>query len=397
MSLLWWVGALSATNLSAQTVVAPAPPALLSEASQTTEATKTVDPKLVDKSTDKPVEKPVEKASVIALILPISSKSLGRVAEAVRNGFMAAAEVTGRDKFIPQIYLTEDDAGSLATNYRKAVKEGAVAVVAGVTREGANVVAREAGYLPTLALNTPTEPAKDDANNFYHISLTLDNDARLVARVAQQEGFRHVVMLTGQAALSKRIQDAFEKEWLRLGGTIASKITVAGDIADGAKIKSAMAVFEKADAVKADAVFIAADMQIARFARPYLPQGMPVFATAQTFDPRAGAIDNLDIDSVKYLEMPWFAERDHAAVMAYQRPADSTSADHERLYALGIDAWRVMLALLTSDKVVSSGAIKFKPLDGVTGRITLEGNQLNRGLTLLEMRDGKPQLVKSAE
>jgi uncharacterized protein len=83
--------------------------------------------------------------------------------------------------------------------------------------------------------------------------------------------------------------------------------------------------------------------------------------------------------------------------MAYPRPVDTLSAEYERLYALGIDAWRVMLALLASDKEVRGTNIKFAPIDGVTGRITLDGNHFNRNLTLLEMRDGKPQLVKSAE
>jgi len=392
MSLLWWLAAHSATEVSAQTVVASAPPA---------DTAKPVDDTLGNKASDKPADKPIEKAKTIALILPLASKSLGRVADALRNGFIAAADVSGRDKFVPQIYITDDDAGDLATHYRKAVNDSAVAVVAGVTREGANVVAREAGYLPTLALNTPSELLKAEANNFFHISLTLDNDARLVARAAQQEGYRHVAILASHATISKRIQDAFEKEWLRLGGTVATKITVSGVIADGARIKSAIAILDKPDATKADVAFIAAEMQVARFARPYLPQGMPVFATAHTLDPRAGGIDNLDLDSVKYLEKPWFAERDHAAVMAYPRPAEPTSSDYERLYALGIDAWRVMLALLTAENVVNktpgSGAIKFPPLDGVTGRITLDGNQLNRSLTSLEMRDGKPQVVKSAE
>jgi uncharacterized protein len=405
--LFWCVGVNCATRVAAQSASPATTPPAAPAAS----------PVVVTplKPTDKP-EKPVEsdaaktdaptptptpappKAKNIALILPLSSKSLNQAAEAVRAGFMAAAEVTGKDKFNPRIYLAEDDAAALATLYRKAVMEDAVAIVAGITREGANVVAREAGYLPTLALNTPSEPAKADANNFFHISLTLDQDARLVARAAQQDGFRNVAIVSSSAALSKRIHDAFEKEWLLLGGTVAARIAFSGGISqdtrDGPKLKSA---FEKGDAAKADVVFIAADMQTARFARPYLPQGLPVFATAQTFDPRAGAVENLDLDSVKYLEMPWFGERDHAAVMAYPRPVDTLSAEYERLYALGIDAWRVMLALLASDKEVRGTNIKFAPIDGVTGRITLDGNHLNRSLTLLEMRDGKPQLVKSAE
>lgn len=409
LALLSCVALINATNVIAQEAPLPsakpqpvssetAPkPAMQSEPP----AEKSASP--VKGGDEKPVEKPAEKAKNIALILPISSKSLGKAADAVKAGFIAAAETGGREKFTYRLYLAEDEGASLALLYRKAVQEGAVAVVAGITRDGATVVARESGYLPTLALNAPADLAKSDANNFFHISLSLDWEARLVARAAFQDGFRNVAIAVDSAALSKRIQDAFEKEWAKLGGTIVARVAFAGDPNDGPKMKTAM---EKADAAKADVVFIAAEMQTARVTRPYLPQGLPVYATAQTFDPRAGAIENLDLDSVRYLEVPWFAEPDHAAVMSYARPPEGTPVDYERLYALGIDAWRVVLALVqgasisTISNVVISGdrpRRNVAPIDGVTGRIALDGNQFVRSLTLMEMRDGRPKMIRSAE
>ncbi len=423
LALLWWVGLINATSVAAQVApaagpvplpasvlvpkvaIVPAASSVPSAASIATNALMTAaQPKALDVAKTEAGAKPVEKAKTIALILPISSKTLGKAAEAVRAGFVAAAEVSGKEKFEHRIYLAEDEGISLATLYRKAVAEGAVAIVAGVTRDGATLVAREAGYVPTLAVNTPVDLNKADANNFFHMSLSLDWDAKLVARVAAREGFRNAAILfanlPSSATLSKRIQEAFEKEWAQLGGTIAIRIGFSGDVNDGMKVKLAM---EKADAAKADVVFIAADMQSARYVRTYLPQGVPVFATAHTIEPGAGAVENLDLDSVKYLEMPWFAERDHAAVMSYGRPPEGTPVDYERLYALGIDAWRVVYALLTVSKEPNEGIIverlkrSFVPIDGVTGRISLDGNQFIRGLTLMEMRDGRPQLVKSAE
>ena len=347
--------------------------------------------------------KPIEQSKGVALILPFASKTLGKAAEAVRAGFVAAYEAGGKDKFLYRSYLADDEGPSLASLYRKAVQEGAVAVVAGITRDGAAVAATEAGYLPTLALNMPIDIVKADANNFFHISLSLDGDARQIARIAFKENFRNVVLLGGPSALSRRIQDAFEKEWLRLGGTVATRIAFSGEQVDGPKVKLAM---EKEDASKADAVFIAASMPAARIGRPYLPIGLPVFATAHSVDPRAEAVDNLDLDSVKYLEMPWFAERDHAAVMSYSRSPDGTPVDYERLYALGIDAWRIISAMLQPPTQPIAGNVNivtdrplrsFAPIDGVTGRISLDGNQFVRSLSLLEMRDGQPKLVKSAE
>jgi outer membrane PBP1 activator LpoA protein len=340
---------------------------------------------------DEVVKEPVRS---IAVILPLSSKALGKAAEAVRAGILAAAEVSGKDKFAPRVYLAEDDGASLAGLFRKATTESSAAVIAGITRDGASVVAREAGFLPTLALNTPGENTAANANNFFYISLAIDHDARLAARAAANDGYRSVVVISSSAALPKRAQDAFEREWARLGGTIASRISFSGDLNDGPKLKAAM---EKPEAARADFAFIAAEMAVARFARPFLPQGLPVYATAQTFDPRAGAIENLDLDSVKYLEMPWFAERDHLAVMAYPRPTEPMPTDYERLYALGIDAWRIVYALLTAPKPTTPAQKGFAPIDGVTGRIAQDGPQFVRTLTLLEMRDGKPHVIKPSE
>jgi len=87
--------------------------------------------------------------------------------------------------------------------------------------------------------------------------------------------------------------------------------------------------------------------------------------------------------------MPWFVEKDHPAVMAYAKPFAPMPLDYERLYALGIDAWRVMQSILKADKPRN-----IMPLDGVTGRLNLEGAQFVRTLTAIEMRDGLPQLLQ---
>ncbi len=341
--------------------------------------------------------------------MPLSSKALGKASEAVRAGFLAAAEASTKSKFAPRIYLAEDEGTSLAQQYRKALKDDAVAVVGGLTRDGASAVAREAGYLPTLALNQPTETTNLDANNFFYITLSFDSDARLIARAAFTAGLRNMAIVSAASPLARRIQDVFEKEWTRLGGTVAAKVQTTGVLEDGPKLRAAM---EKPDAAKAEAVFLAAERNIARATRPFLPQGLPVYVTAQSIDPRAEAVENLDLDMVRSVEMPWFVERDHAAVMTYPRPVDDMPSEYERLYALGIDAWRITYALLDARANASSdarvevridarsaarGRPQIAPIDGVTGRLTLDNNQFTRSPSLVELRDGRPQLVKTGE
>ena len=332
------------------------------------------------------LEKPVPH---VALLLPLASKMFGKVAEAFKLGFIAGAEADGKNAPTYRIYTTEDEGASLAAIYRKAVTDGAIAVIGGVTRDGANTIARESRFLPTLALNAPVVSSDNDLpDRFFYISLSLDVEARLVARMASDEGLRSVAVVVANNPLEKRIQESFEKETLRLGGEIVARISFGGDRSEAARVTAAM---EKLGS-KASVVFLAAGPTAARYVRPYLPVGMPVFATSHSVDPNAASVANLDLDNVRFLEMPWFAERDHPAVMAYARPVAPMPLDYERLYALGIDAWRVMQVILKADNPRN-----IAPLDGVTGKLSLDGAQFVRTLTAVEMRDGVPQLYRPTD
>jgi uncharacterized protein len=227
---------------------------------------------------DSPANAPVEKiVPHIALIVPLTSKTFGKVADAVKQGFIAGATADGKAAAAYRIYAADDEAATLALLYRKAAAEGAIAIVGGVTRDGANTLARESGNIPSLALNAPEGGIPE---SFFYMSLNLDWEARLVARAASQDGLKRVAMVTSATALAKRMQDSFEKEWQRLGGEAVAKVSFNNDPNDGQRIKSSL------DRVQPDVVFIAGDPRAARFARPYLPTGVPVFATSHALDAR---------------------------------------------------------------------------------------------------------------
>ena len=320
----------------------------------------------------------------IALVIPANSKNLARAADAVKQGFAAGAQADGANALAVTVYASDDEAGSLAGQYRKAAQEGAAAIVGGITRDGANVLAKEAGRLPTLALNAPTETELPD--RFFYISLNVDNEARQLARSAAESGFRRAVILVGGTSLAKRIQESFEREWARNGGQVAARITLTGDSNAYAQLNANI------ERTGADVAFFAADSAATRSARPYLPTGMPVYATSHSLDVRAQQVQNVDLESVRFLEMPWFVEKDHPAVMAYAKPAGSLPLDYERLYALGVDAWRLTQIILKTERTRD-----IAPLDGVTGKLTLDGAQFVRTLTSVEIRDGMPYVFRPGE
>src|SRR5258706_123949 len=383
-----WIVVVALLGSCAQPITRPAPPESVKTAPPVAPAPEPVIvSKLEPEGAVNPNAVPVPpiRQAHIALIIPANNKDLVAAADAVRQGFTAEAQAEGANAIPLRVYPTDNEAVSLAAQYRKATQEGAIAYVGAITRDGATTMAKQAGLLPTLALNAPAETELPD--RFFYITLNVDAEARQQALAAAQQAFRRVAILTGNTPLAKRIQEAFEREWVRLGGEVAARIVLSGDATNyTTTVQPAM------ERAHAEIAFFAADAGTARGARPYLPTGMPVFATSHSLDARAEPVVNVDLESVRFLEMPWFVEKDHPAVMAYAKPSSTLPLDYERLYALGIDAWRLTQLLLRTER-----ARDIAPLDGVTGKLTLDGAQFVRTLTSVEMRDGMPFVFKPAD
>jgi outer membrane PBP1 activator LpoA protein len=336
---------------------------------------------------------PTQAKPHIALILPTTSPQLGRVADAVRLGFIAAVEASGAGAPPVTFMPVESEGQPLLDACRHAQRSGAVLVVAGLTRDGATALARsDCPRLPVLALNEPQGFATrggelgpgDLPANLYHVSLSIEQEARQVALLAVSDGWHAAIVIASPSPLARRVQEAFEREWVRAAGEIR-RVSFSGNPEDAPALKARIAD------MRGDMVFLALEPPEARAVRPYLGGALPVYATTMSIDPRAEALVNVDLQGVRYVEMPWFVQPDHPAVMVYPAPKPSGSSDQERLYALGIDAYRLSLLLLKPEPPRG-------PLDGVTGRIVLgAGNNFIRTLTPAEVDGGKVMAIKGAQ
>lgn len=311
----------------------------------------------------------------VALILPTASPTLGRLAEAVRQGFAAAAEAAGRDTYPVIATAIDNEQAALVTSCATAQAAGAVLVVGGLTRDGAALLAQSGcARVPILALNEPP-PGTDLPANVFTLSLSLEQEARQAALLAVAEGRHTAVVIHSPSPLSRRVQEAFEREWTRAAGEVRGRLVFSGSVEDAPIVRERLA------GVNADMVFLALDAPEARAVRPYVSGMLPVYATSMSINPRAEAIVNVDLQGVRYVEMPWFIQPDHPAVMIYPQPKAALSVEQERLYAFGIDAFRIGMVLLRGDRKA--------PLDGVTARIQLEGNHFARTLNPAEVDGGR--------
>jgi outer membrane PBP1 activator LpoA protein len=231
-----------------------------------------------------------------------------------------------------------------------------------------------AAVVPTLALNVP-DGAAAAPSEVYMLSLQLEAEARQVAQLAYQDGYRKVITVYDDTPLLRRMHQAFVEEFTRLGGTQASAHAFTHVPEGLTRIKRA------ADTGGVDAGFLALDLTRARLARPYLG-ALPIYATSQVHPGSTGLLAGFDLAGVRFLDMPWLLQPEHPAVMAYPRPPFRDAVELDRFYALGIDAFRVTMTLLSGKAGAS--------LDGVTGRLTLGNDrQFYRGLTAAQFTDGK--------
>jgi outer membrane PBP1 activator LpoA protein len=321
----------------------------------------------------RPIPRPIATRPHVALILPTANAALGRLAEAVRAGFMTASEVAGKEGVPVTVTAVDNEATALVEACRRSQEAGALLVVGGFTRDGAHTLATsDCARQPVLALN---ELRGELPPGVFSVSLSLEQEARQAALLAVADGWHSAIVIGTNTPLSRRVQEAFEREWTRAAGEFR-RAAFSGNVDDAPLVR------ERIAGLRGDMVFFALDQVEARAVRPYVSGMLPVYATTLSVNPRAEAIVNVDLQGVRYLEMPWFVHPDHPAVMVYPAPKGSMSVEHERLYAFGIDAFRIALLVTRGDPTKAA-------LDGVTGRITFEEGHFVRALAPAEVDGGR--------
>ena len=307
----------------------------------------------------------------IGLILPLNTHTFRQPAEAVKQGFLAAAKVLPGAPEV-RVYPTSDEVSNILAAYQLALSNGARVMVGPLTKNAVVALAEsDITLVPTLALSVPDTEVNHP--NLYLFGLSLDAETRQLAQLIAHEGRHSVLILSSANNLGKRLQTTFSDEWQRLGGETTDQISVTSST-------DLNVLHETVATLRPDAVFLATNAHEARRVRPYLFETIPLYATSQVFGGSSNAQRNLDLGGVRFLDMPWLLQPDHPAVMVYPHAEHVLDMDGERLYAMGIDAFR-LAQLFFRGEMPAGGNV----LDGVTGQINLDTNhQFTRELTTAE-------------
>ena len=310
------------------------------------------------------------RAPHIALLLPLKSPMFAKAADAVQQGFLAGAGKQAAGLPV-RVYPCSDETTEVVRLYQLALQAGAVAVAGPLTRNGVAALATNPNLTtPTLALNL-LEGARTD--HLFFFGLPAEAEARQTSQRATDAGILSTTIVSTNTPLSKRLAQAFKDDWLRSGGILQGEITYTGDPAP----------LRALTPEPGNSVFLAAEADKARLLRPYIDSMLPVYATSQVFSGNTHTLTNYDLADIRFVDMPWMLQPDHPAVMIYPRSATALTPEMDRLYALGIDAYRLLHIMLQHSEAQSL------PLDGVTGKITLSGHTFQREAILAIMKQGQ--------
>lgn len=358
----------------------------------------------------------------VALLLPFTGRFAAQ-AEAVRDGFMAAHYASGAS---PEVALfdTTDYPGGATRAYQEARAWGAGFLVGPLTREGVtelatpNVATGAAApadpSAPLLALNYLDHGAATPGR-LWQFGLLPEGEAEAVAEHAFALGLTRAVALYPKGDWGARMMAAFQRRLEALGGVLLSaqlydpgvtekdfstsimrmlnvdeSRSRAGLVANllGGKLET-----EPRRRRDAEFVFVAARDREAPLLRAQLrfhrASELPTFATSHVY--RTDGAPETDLDGIEFADMPWAIDAGDPTRVELAALWPEGVARQARLYALGLDAYRLIPQLANLPAPLA------EPVPGATGLLSMqEGHRIRRDLFWARFERGVPKPVTTA-
>jgi len=324
--------------------------------------------------TTPPVSRPTN--DTIVLVLPLESPLYGHAAEAVRAGFLAAANAAGSGARARVVGHGDD---GVLPAFSSAADSGAALLVGPLTRDDLKTVLAFAMARPrTLALNQPDDGSAALPDDAYALALSVESDAALLARRARDDGARTITAVTSDAPLQRRFKAAFAAAWERAGGSTLR------DYRFDTNPEVLGLLRRELSARPADATLLCVAAGEAALVRSFLPPGR-VYASSQVADGLSTQTLR-DLEGVRYVEIPWLADPGGSAFARLPR-ANFGDPVLERLYALGLDAFAIAELLaspIPPDRI---------EIDGATGHLSLMPTRVfARDGRIMVIHDGQSAL-----
>ncbi len=301
-----------------------------------------------------------------ALVLLPTGGHFGAAGTVLREGIMAAY-AADRSETRPALSFRAD---GVALSSRDDLA-GANLVIGPVQQASVTALARQGPQpVPTLALNRVSGAT---TANLFQFSLAPEDEAANAANYAFTAGLKRAALVYPQSAWGTRMADAFRSQWRALGGTLSAQPSYGS-------------VSEAANAVAhSDAqvvLLVATTQNVAALweALRFTGVAIPVIATSHVYDGTFNPTQHLGLAGLYFVDIPWLLDQqraDRLSRQALRGTLSNVSGPLARLYAMGIDAYRL------APRIAEMGQQPGSFFAGETGGLSVDSRgQVRRQLTL---------------
>jgi hypothetical protein len=313
--------------------------------------------------------------SDIAVLLP-GSGPFTEVAASIKQGIIAAHYASGSSAQLHFLDVDTDPVsglGNVTQQYQQALSLGADVVVGPLQKASVESLAALSELpVPVLALNRVDE--RNSRPNLFQFGLAPEDDAAAIADYARRQGYQHAVILSPRSDWGDRVASAFDNAWQQQGGNVLHQssydesvndfrdtlIPLMGlDVSESRyqTLKSVLGRsldFEPRRRQDIDFLFLVARPLKARQLVPQLKfhrsGKLPLMATSHAYSGQPDPQQDIDLNDLIVTDIPWMLAMDTVsdpAFEAYQQQAQGPSGSLLRLYAMGVDAYRLLQELNT--------------------------------------------------
>ncbi len=306
------------------------------------------------------------RALRVVVLLPIENAMLKRAATTVRDGASAVFATRKGEANVSECGYGPE---GVAAAYARCVDANVDWVIGPLGRSdvSALVLAKLPTLRPTLMLSplgmVPPQPLAV-------LAPELEVEAEAIAQQATDDACRKPLLAEASGALASRVSVAISGFWRDRVATPLRQASL------GAR-ESWRRAAESWRRDNVDCVLFAGGGAVLAELRPYL-RGMAIYATSATFEAELDRTQ--DWTGVRIADAPWLVDNQRPDFAPYlPASAEPLSPTLARLYALGVDAARLVLAAGRDVLPVA--------FDGAIGQLTLKDAQYRRQPMLGEFRE----------
>ncbi len=222
--------------------------------------------------------------------------------------------------------------------------------------------------IDTLLLNIPAKASLTRHHTV--LSMRPEDEAKQAAATLSRQKFQHPVVLSQENIVSKRIAQAFVKQWQRITGNTIEVVYYETGAQMQANIKAILSVDKSKARINKlksrlnqsiktktrnrrdiDMIYLVGTPEQTRLVKPYIEVNIsefaeiiPVYASSRSHSTQTDYSSNSDLQGLTFTEIPWLLASEQNAELAIlsQQLWPKRSDGLSRLFAMGYDSYQLI-------------------------------------------------------